>query len=299
MVQETPLNYIERIREYYQILGYGKPYEWAHFETVPFTVFNKPLANSTIGIVTTAAPYQENKGDQGPGALYNGSAKFYKVYTETTLLNPDLRISHVAYDRTHTKAEDQGTYFPLKALKSLEADGTIGKVSPRFYGLPTNRSQETTTDVDCVELVSRCREDNVDAALLVANCPVCHQSVSLAARALEDAGIATVIMGCAKDIVENVGVPRFLFSDFPLGNAAGLPGDPSSQLETSRLALGLLSSAQTPRTTQQSPFKWNGLSNWQRDYSNGSFLSPEEIAKRREDFDKGKEEAKKVKSENR
>ena len=34
-------------------------------------------------------------------------------------------------------------------------------------------------------------------------------------------GIPTVVMGCAKDIVEHCGVPRFLFSDFPLGNAAG------------------------------------------------------------------------------
>ena len=55
---------------------------------------------------------------------------------------------------------------------------------------------------------------------------MCHQTVSLAARHLEENGIATVVMGCAKDIVEYCGVPRFLFSDFPLGNAAGRPTDP-------------------------------------------------------------------------
>src|SRR5258707_5895590 len=33
----------------------------------------------------------------------------------------------------------------------------------------------------------------------------------------------------SKDIVEYVGVPRFLFSDFPLGNPAGRPNDPASQ----------------------------------------------------------------------
>ena len=76
--------------------------------------------------------------------------------------------------------------------------------------------------------------------MLVANCPVCHQSVSFAARALEDNGIATVVMGCAKDIVERVGVPRFAFSDFPLGNAAGRPHDVPSQDATLELALSLL-----------------------------------------------------------
>jgi hypothetical protein len=85
-----------------------------------------------------------------------------------------------------------------------------------------------TIEVDCAELVRRCKEDQVDTALLLPNCPVCHQSVSLAARALEERGIATVVMGCAKDIVEYVGVPRFLFSNFPLGNAAGRPNDRAS-----------------------------------------------------------------------
>ena len=69
------------------------------------------------------------------------------------------------------------------------------------------------------------RPIKVDAAVLVPNCPVCHQTVSLVARHLEANGISTVVMGCAKDIVEHAAVPRFLFSDFPLGNSAGKPHD--------------------------------------------------------------------------
>jgi hypothetical protein len=76
--------------------------------------------------------------------------------------------------------------------------------------------------------------------------------VSLAARHLEENGIATVVMGCAKDIVEFVGVPRFLFRDFPLGNATGRPKDSQSQAFTLELALSVLESAPTARTTVQS-----------------------------------------------
>ena len=54
---------------------------------------------------------------------------------------------------------------------------------------------------------------------------MCHQTVGLVARHLEANGLPTVIMGAAKDIVEHCGVPRFLFSDFPLGNSAGKPFD--------------------------------------------------------------------------
>lgn len=291
---DAPLNYLARIREYYQILGYGEPYRWAHFSDVPFTPLNKPLSESRIGIVTTAAPYQPDKGDQGPGAVHNGRAKFYSVYTETTSVEPDLRISHIAYDRKHSPADDQGSYFPLRALKTLQSAGEFGELSPRFYGFPTNRSQKTTIEIDGPALVECCREDKLDAAVLVPNCPVCHQSVSLAARALEQAGIATVIMGCARDIVEHVGVPRLLFNNFPLGNSAGLPHDPDAQVETARLALQLLVSVKQARTTEQSPFRWNGDPEWQNDYSNANLLSTEEIARRRAEFDQTKADAKKV-----
>ena len=113
------------------------------------------------------------------------------------------------------------------------------------------------------------------------NCPVCHQSVSLAARALEASGIATVVMGCAKDIVEHVGVPRFLFSDFPLGNAAGRPRDTESQAFTLELALRVLESAPAPRTTVQSPLCWSASADWKLDYCNVQRLSPEELQRRR------------------
>ena len=109
--------------------------------------------------------------------------------------------------------------------------------------------------------------------------------MSLAARTLEAHGIATVVLGCAKDIVELAGVPRFLFSDFPLGNAAGRPHDVASQDTTVALALRLLESAAGPRTTLQSPLRWSDDASWKLDYSNVARLSAEEIAIRRAVFD--------------
>src|SRR5499426_3808625 len=64
-------------------------------------------------------------------------------------------------------------------------------------------------------------------------------------------------MGCAKDIVELCGVPRFLFSDFPLGNSAGRPFDADSQVETLERALRVLETAPAARTTVQSPLRWS------------------------------------------
>ena len=123
---------------------------------------------------------------------------------------------------------------------------------------------------------------------------MCHQTVSLAARYLEEHGIPTVVMGCAKDIVEYVGVPRFLFSDFPLGNPTGRPHDPESQALTLELALRVLETAPGPRTTVQNPLRWSDNSDWKLDYSNVARLSPEEIARRRAEFDREKEKARTI-----
>ena len=296
MQHDQPLAYIERIRNYYQILGYGAPYEWASHDDVPFAPLQKPLSEARIAIVTTAAPFQPDKGDQGPGAPYNGESKFFHVFATAIDPFPDVRIAHIAIDRAHTTASDIASYFPLTAMMKLANAGYIGSISPRFYGLPTNRSQRTTRDIDSQVLLAFCKEDNVDAVVLVPNCPVCHQSVALAAHCLETAGIATVIMGCAKDIIEHVGVPRLLFNDLPLGNAAGLPHDEESQNLAAKLALDLLVDATQPRTTKQSPLVWSGAPDWKKDYSNAALLSAEEIAERRAEFDRVKAAAAAIKS---
>jgi D-proline reductase (dithiol) PrdB len=290
---DAPIAYLARVRDYYQALGYGAPYEWAHYAEVPFRRLAQPLSTSRVAIVTTAAPYRPEQGDQGPGAPYNAAAKFFAVYSgDASRDDHDLRISHVAIDRQHTTAEDERTWFPLSALRRARAAGRIGAIAARFHGAPTNRSHRTTLAVGGPEIVARCRADDVDAAILVANCPVCHQTLALVARLLEESGIASVVMGCAKDIVEHVGVPRFVFSDFPLGNAAGRPNDVASQDATLALALALLEAAPAARTTVQSPLRWSDSAEWKLDYCNIARLSSDEIARRRAEFDAGKAQSK-------
>jgi hypothetical protein len=163
---DLPIPYMARTREYYLALGY-KPYRWAHFADAPFTPLGTPLSRARVALITTAAPFQPEAGDQGPRAPYNASAKFYQVYSAPVDSKPDLRISHVGYDRLHTVPEDINAYFPLTRLQEAVAAGRIGSLSPRFHGAPTNRSHRVTMETDLPELLRRCREDGADAAVLV------------------------------------------------------------------------------------------------------------------------------------
>jgi len=91
--------------------------------------------------------------------------------------------------------------------------------------------------------------------------------VSLVARHLEENGITTVVIGSARDIVEECGVARFLFSDFPLGNPCGKPWDEAMQRATVEQALDLLENAWAPRTTLQAPFSWSQDGSWRERYA--------------------------------
>jgi hypothetical protein len=279
----TPLRYVERTHAWYGALGFA-PYRYAHFDEVPFAPLRQPLAECRVALLTTAAPYRPELGAQGAGAPYNAAAKFGAVYSLDSTLDHDLRVSHVSIQRDQI-SDDSGTWFPLPALRRAAQRGRIASISARVHGVPTNRSQRHTLQVDAPEVLARCREDGADAAVLVPNCPVCHQTMALVARTLEAGGIATVILGAALDIVEHCGVPRFVFSDLPLGNAAGLPHDTASQEATLALGLQLLAEARAPRTTWHNPLRWPGDADWRERYMNPARHSAEQLADERRKFD--------------
>jgi hypothetical protein len=285
---DQPVRYIERTRSYYLGLGYDNPYVWAHYIDVPFTPLKKPLNQSVLGLITTAVPFDSAKGNQGPGASYNAAAKFYQPYQMRIDAEIDLRIAHVGIDRKNANMEDSNCWFPLAAARQAVNAQRIQALSPHFYGLPTNRSQRHTLDIDAPIILEMLRADKVDVAVLIPNCPICHQSQSLLARYLEAEGIPTLVMGAAKDIVEYCGVPRFLFSDFPLGNAAARPNDPDSQSLNFELALSLLELAPAPRTTLQSPLIWAADPSWKSDYSNLEKLSKQEVERLRDEAEQAR-----------
>jgi hypothetical protein len=240
---EIPVSYMERTRHYYRALGYANDYVWATFNDVPFTSPPKPLSDLRIALITTASP----PAFDGVKRVWSGavSPPPEKLFTD-----------NVAWDKESTHTDDRGSFLPLEAAFELAAEGIVGGLTPRFHGVPTEYSQRKTTINDAPEILTRVRQDGADAAILCPLCPVCHQTVSLVARHLEANGIPTVIIGSALDVIEHCGVPRFYFTDFPLGNPCGHPWQPDMQREILRQALALFETAKAPRTTVNAPFAW-------------------------------------------
>ncbi len=112
--------------------------------------------------------------------------------------------------------------------------------------------------------------------------------MSLVARHLEANGIPTVIFGVARDIVEYAGVPRFVFTDFPLGNPCGKPFDAAMQRAILETGFDLLEHATGPGVTVTTPFVWSEDDSWkkkvftkERPFMEGEVLERWEKAKER------------------
>ena len=103
-------------------------------------------------------------------------------------------------------------------------------------------------------------------------------------------------MGCARDIVEHAGVPRFYFSNFPLGHSAGKPFDRQSQRDTLDGALAMFDAAAAPRTTVVSEQSWAEDDTWEKDFWNIDSLDAETLAKLKQEHERVRQVAADIKA---
>jgi len=150
-----PVSYIDKSREFYLNKGYGNPYRWASNRDIPFTPLAKPLRESRIGLLTTAALREEDSVER-------------PTYAQPIDPTPQsLFTYHLSWHKTATHTGDIDTFLPLNRMQEFVADGRVGSLSPRFYGVPTRFSQRRTNTEDAAVLLNYCREDGVDVALLI------------------------------------------------------------------------------------------------------------------------------------
>lgn len=254
------VRYIDKTRDYYLSQGYEKPYRWAYFEGVPFTALLKPLSQCRVTLVSTseiAIRDVEQAEDETQMGIVGGSYAIPSDLPASQLYSP----SH-SFDQAATTLEDVDAFFPTTRLHEAVAAHRIGGLTARFHGVFNAYSQRRTSERDAPAVLERCREDGADVAVLVPVCPVCHQTISLVARHLETNGIPTVVFATARDIVEHVGLPRVVHTDFPLGSPCGEPHNPQQQREILEIGFKLLETAFLPRTTLQTPYRWSKGEGW-------------------------------------
>jgi D-proline reductase (dithiol) PrdB len=251
------VSYIDKSREFYAAQGYDRAYRWSSpSDPPPFRSLPAPLSTLRLGLITTAFALASDDEPATPEVPYAQAVEPLPTTKFTADTNRDTDAA---------PANELESFLPLARMIELVAADRLGSLSPRFYGVPFDYSQRRTVEQDAPAVLEFLRADDVDVAMLVPHCPVCHQSVSLVARHLEANGIPTVVVGSARDIVEEIGVARFLFVDFPLGYPTGTPGDREQQQQICVEALDLLEGAWAAATTVHAGVEW-GDDDWRSGY---------------------------------
>jgi len=155
-MEKYDIGYMERTREYYRAQGYSNDYQWASFESVPFTRPVRPLDGSRLALVTTAMPTEtEHRGDREVTAVPVEPPP-QSLFTE-----------HLSWDKDTTHTRDVPSFLPIEQVRRLVDERVVGELGPRFYCVPTEYSKRLTMEVDAPKILALCEEDQVDLALLV------------------------------------------------------------------------------------------------------------------------------------
>lgn len=84
------------------------------------------------------------------------------------------------------------------------------------------------------------------------------------ARAIEAAGISTVLVTMSPWLAEAVGTPRIVGVEFPFGHPLGHAGDREEQMNVIRDALRAMVEIKEPNTVVELPYVWPNFDYWSR-----------------------------------
>jgi D-proline reductase (dithiol) PrdB len=203
---------------------------------LPFVRPTKPLAESTIALVTTGGvhlPGQARFDIDDPA----GDCSYREIPAETE----QLTWTH-AYHRPD-EGSDLDAVFPLWTLRTLAEKGVVGELNHRHFSfMGAIHDHGPLIERTAPEVAGKLADDGVDAVLLTPSCPLCHRSVGPVCEAIEERGIPTVTLAVERGVV----APRVARVPFPYNLPMGEPGDRQAHGRVAAAALGLLHELEEP-----------------------------------------------------
>lgn len=218
-------------------------YPFVKNKRAPFSPARRALPMLNLALISSAGAYLDGTAPFDSRAA-RGDLSFREIPSQIEA--SDLRFAARGYDPSAVQT-DLNSLVPLGRLFEFEGNGIIGQLNPVFWsfsGFITDAG--ALVDELVPRLVERVKRYEVQAALLIPASRLCHQSVSLLARALELAGISTMTLAVDKDVVQEVRPPRAAFYQGELGSIAGLPNWPEHQRRVLDEALRLIEPMDQP-----------------------------------------------------
>ena len=161
-MRPTPTEYIRRTRESYEKLGFA-PYRWFQAESEPaFAVPSKPLAESRLGMISTAGTYV-----QGQVAYYYKDDTGIRAIPNDTPM-AKIRFAHIMENYLVEARQDPATVFPSEVLGRLREDGVIGELADNYYSCMGGIYSQKRVAAELIpSLTAAIDKEHIDLLLLV------------------------------------------------------------------------------------------------------------------------------------
>jgi D-proline reductase (dithiol) PrdB len=224
-------------------------FEYAHYESLPWTPFTKPAGTACVSLVTTGGVHLRR--DRPFAGVDDVS---YRKIPGTAEAG-EVTASHPFFEAADLE-QDIDAIIPLTRLRELQDLGVIGRVAPHHFSFMGVVPHWKRLVAPATEVAEDLLRSGVDAVILTPGSPLCHHSLAVIQRVLEGAGLATISLTLEPELMKLVKVPRAMGVDFPPGCPVGEPTDRDKQQKVLKEALEYLETMAQPGTLWRSPFKW-------------------------------------------
>ena len=203
-----------------------RKYPYVENKRAPFTAARRALPMLNLALISSAGAYIDGT-DPFDANSADGDMTIREIPAE---INPrDLRFAARGYDDQFVR-EDVNAQLPLNRLIEFEANRVIGQLNSVFWSFCGFIPDAAAFVQNALpQLIARLKFYDVQGALLIPASELCHQSVGLAARAIEQAGVPTVTLSVDRDLIERVRPSRAGYYQGRFGSVAGKPNFPEYQ----------------------------------------------------------------------
>jgi D-proline reductase (dithiol) PrdB len=195
-------------------------YPFVENKRAPFCPLKRALPLLNLALISSAGAYIDGTAPFDTEAE-DGDLTFREI--PSVIEAEDLRFCARGYDPKAIQ-EDINCQIPLTRLFEFESSNIIGQLNQVFWSLcgfiPDAAGLVEQT---LPRLVERVKRYEAQAALLIPASRLCHQTMGLAARALEAAGVPTMMIAVERKVTESVHPPRVGYYKGEFGSVAGRP----------------------------------------------------------------------------
>jgi len=193
----------------------------------PFTPVRRALPMMNLALISSAGAYIDGT-DPFDTKERDGDINFREIPVEVEAA--DFRYSAKGYDPAAVQ-QDRNAQIPVDRLLEYQANAVIGRLNEAWWSLSSYIPNAARVAEELApKIAERLVRYEVQAALLIPASRLCHQTLGIVARGIEQSGIPTIMISVDGGIIDRVRPPRTAFYDGEFGSVAGEPGWPEYQM---------------------------------------------------------------------